>query len=528
MTATPTSARGQAAPGAPRSRYQVAADLLDPPGRAWRRAPARWAKERAGLELWSAQRRIIESVRDHTQTAVHSCHEVGKSFIAAATTCWWIDTHPLGEAFVVTTAPSDKQVKAILWREINKLHARLGLPGRTNLDEWYVGKEMVAFGRKPADHDPTAFQGLHARYVLVILDEACGIPKELWDAASTLGANKYGRTLAIGNPDDPHGEFATNCRPNSGWNVIHVGYEDTPNFTGEPISESLSEMLISREWVEGRAEKWGRESAIFTSKCRGLFPKDSEFGVVPYSWAVACQGLELPYGEPREGGIDVGAGGDRTVIRERRGLRAGRVETFLDNDPMRTVGRLVEKINEWGLKRVKVDSIGVGWGVYGRLWELSSVHNPLGECTHNAEVVAVNFGEAADEPDRFLNKRAEVWWTVGRENSRLRRWDLSEVDDDTIAELTNPAYEILDSKGKVKIEKKEEVIKRMGRSPDGADALLLAFVETSFEAIIGDTDAMNVDLTREVNPDWGIGVEVTELGRDIGLATDGFGAIWAR
>lgn len=522
MVRRTANAQGQISLGVSRTRNQLMADIIDPPNLKWKRDPVAWAGERAKLELWSAQRRIIESVRDNSQTAVHSCHEIGKSFIAAATTCWWIDVHPPGEAFVVTTAPSDKQVKAILWREINKLHSKLGLPGRTNLDEWYIGKEMVAFGRKPADHDPTAFQGLHARFVLVILDEACGIPQELWDAASTLGANENGRTLAIGNPDDPHGEFAANCRPNSGWNVIHVGYENTPNFTDEPVSASLKEMLIHPKWVAGRELKWGRDSAIFTSKCRGLFPQDSEFGVVPYSWASACRSLQLPEGEPHEGGIDVGGGGDRTVIRERRGMRAGRVKEFIDSDPMRTVGRLVETINEWGLERVKVDSIGIGWGIYGRLEELSSIHNPTGECVHNAEVVPINFAEASDEPTKYLNKRAEVWWKVGREYSRLQRWDLEEVDDDTIAELTNPNYEIVDSSGKIKIEKKDEVIKRMGRSPDGADALLLAFVKTSYAVTVPDMDEMNVDLMRDLTPDWGT------LGSDIELGTDGLGSIWAR
>jgi hypothetical protein len=506
MATRNVNARADVSPGVSRTRNQMIADLIDPPGLKWKRDPVAWCTERAGLELWSAQRRIIESVRDNRQTAVHSCHEIGKSFIAATATAWWVDVHPPGEAFVVTTAPSDKQVKAILWREINKLHARIGLPGRTNLDEWYIGREMVAFGRKPADHDPTAFQGLHARHVLVILDEACGIPKELWDAASTLGANKNGRTLAIGNPDDPHGEFAMNCRPNTDWNVIHVGYRDTPNFTGENVSESLKEMLIHPEWVAGRAVKWGRESAIFTSKCEGLFPKDSEFGVVPYSWATACRSLQLPPGEPHEGGIDVGGGGDRTVIRERHGMKAGRVREFIDSDPMRTVGRIVETINEWGLDRVKVDSIGIGWGIYGRLEELSWIHNPTEDKPgmHNAEVVPINFGEAAEDPDRFLNKRAEVWWTVGRERSRLRTWDLEDVDDDTIAELTNPGYVILDSKGKIKIEAKDEVIKRMGRSPDGADALLLAFIETSYAVTVPDMDEMAVDLTRNLELDWTI------------------------
>jgi hypothetical protein len=477
--------------------------VFDRGGRNYKKDPTHWARERAGVDLWSKQQHIIESVRDHPQTAVHSCHAIGKSFVAATTVAWWLDVHPVGEAFVVTTAPTDKQVKAVLWREINRLHTRAGLAGRTNLSEWYIGKELVAFGRKPADQDPTAFQGIHARYVLLVLDEACGIPKELWDAGSSIVSNEHSRTLAIGNPDDPFGEFAANCRPGNGWNIIHVGYRHTPNFTGEPVAEIVRDSLIAPRWVEERARKWGRGSAIFTSKCEGHFPLEGTSGTIPYAWVTACRTLDLP-DDPHarvEAGIDVGAGGDRTVIRERRGAKAGREEVFVDADPMRSIGRLVEKINEWGVTRVKVDNIGIGWALTGRLRELSSVHNHAGalagECTHAAEVVGVNFGEKPTEgrERQYLNKRAEVYWTVGREFSRLRRWDLSELDDDVVAELTVSTYEILDSFGKIKIEPKDKIIERLGESPDRAEALLLAFYDP-YSVVRTSQQDMHVDLLK--------------------------------
>lgn len=464
--------------------------------------PVRWAKERCNVDLWSKQQEIIESVRDHSLTAVHSCHAIGKSFVAASTVGWWLDSHPPGEAFAVTTAPTDKQVKAVLWREINRLHTRANLAGRTNLSEWYIGKELVAFGRKPADQDPTAFQGIHARYVLLVLDEACGIPKELWDAGSSIVSNEHSRTLAIGNPDDAFGEFAANCRPGSQWNVIHVGYKHTPNFTGEKVSQIVADSLISKRWVEERRKKWGQGSAIFTSKCEGMFPLEGTSGTIPYAWASACRHLELTDSpnDVVEAGIDVGAGGDRTVIRERRGLRAQREEVFVDADPMRTVGRLVQCIVEWGVTKVKVDNIGIGWALTGRLRELSSRHNPQGaqngETTHNAEVVGVNFGEKPTPglEHKFQNKRAEVYWNTGRENSRLRLWDLGEIDDDVLAELTASQYEVMDSYGKIKIEPKDEIIKRLGASPDRAEALLLAFYTASTQVQAPSSDMGGISL----------------------------------
>jgi hypothetical protein len=463
------------------SRWVAAANLVDPPSVRYRRDPLSWLRERAHAETWSKQREIIESVAKRRNTAVHSCHEVGKSWIAAATAAWWLDTHPIGQARVVTTAPTQPQVQAILWNEINGFHERAGLPGRLNLTEWYFGNYLAGLGRKPSEHNTAAFQGLHARYLLVILDEAYGIPKAIWDGASTLAANEHSCILAIGNPDGP-GEFEDVCR-SPDWNVIHIGYEDTPNFTGERVSVELREMLVHPRWVQERERKWGRDSALFMSKCLGQFPVGGDpYAVIRYDWLSTCKLTEFAPGEPIEAGVDVGAGGDRTVIRERRGRRAGREHEFVDADPVRTCGEINLKLAEWGITRVKVDVTGIGWAVAAALRDASSRHNPHGPCIHDAEVSGVNFGEAPSpgKEDRYLNRRGRLWWGGGaRARPGVEGWDLSSVDDDVIHELTAPRYEILDRMGKIKIEPKDEVIRRLGFSPDRAEALLLAFHETA-------------------------------------------------
>lgn len=480
------------------SAFSIAADLLDPPEKRWLRDPVLWANQKLGVELWSKQKEILYSVRDNDLTAVHSAHEIGKSFVAALAICWWIDVHTPGSALALSTAPTETQVKSILWREINKMHKLGGLVGHTNQKEWYIGTQLAGMGRKPSDENADAFQGHHADHMLLVYDEANGIPKTLWDSGSSLVANEGGRTLAIGNPDDPSGEFSRKCAAGSDWNVIHVGYQHTPNFTGEDVSQDLKRRLISVKWVEQKKKDWGEDSALFQSKCLGQFPTVTVDGVIPLRNLQACRYLELPETGVREGGIDVGAGGDRTVIRERVGMRAGRELSFVDSDPMRTVGKLVETINDWGLTRVKVDSIGIGWALTGRLRELSTAHffNAGPGTTHAAEVVGINFAEGSSDPLRFINLRAEVWWTIGREYSRLQRWDLAEVDDDVFSELAAPNYVIRDSGGKIQIEPKDSVKKRLGRSPDRAEALLLAFAGDSWMASFPGSGMGATSLTR--------------------------------
>lgn len=454
-----------------KTAWDAAADHFGPD---MSRDPGQWCNDKS-IELWSAQLRIIESVRDHRNTAVKSCHSAGKSFGSAAVGCWWIDVHPPGSAFIVTSAPTGDQVKAILWREINRLHEKANLPGRTNLTEWYVGNELVGIGRKPSEYSPAAFQGIHAKYLLVILDEACGIPLTLWDAASTLASNFNGRMLAIGNPDDPDSEFARKFKdPN--WNCLQISAFDTPNFTGEAVSEELTMGLVAKEWVDEKRVSWQENSALWFSKVLGEFPENAESGVVPLSWVEQCKALELTDGQPVELGFDIGEGGDETVLTERRGSKLGQVWAWREPDPMKTVGEAVIHIIETGATKIKVDVIGAGWGVAGRLRELFE------QGVHQAEVVEVNVSERASEPEKFLNKRAEMWWNVGRENSRNHLWDLAGIEDETVAELTAHHYEVLDSNGKIKIEPKDDIKKRLGRSPDHADSLLLAFDDGYGEA----------------------------------------------
>src|SRR5688572_2874539 len=116
---------------------QLAAIQIELSRRVWLGDPVRWVRERLREFIWSKQCEIMLSVARHRRTAVHSCHEAGKSYIAARIAAWWIDTHIPGEAFVVTSATTGDQVKAILWREIGRAQAKLGL-GRTNQTEWYL------------------------------------------------------------------------------------------------------------------------------------------------------------------------------------------------------------------------------------------------------------------------------------------------------------------------------------------------------------------------------------------------------
>jgi hypothetical protein len=451
--------------GFPASAIDVALGRLYPTPDPHLNDPNSWFHDRLDAFLWSKQIEIAESVRDHRFTAVKACHGPGKSFTAGGLSCWWIDVHEPGSAFVVTTAPTWPQVAAILWREIRKMH-RKGLPGRTTLEcQWYLdGNELVAMGRKPADYDENAFQGIHARYVLVVVDEACGIPEQLWNAVDALATNEFARVLAIGNPDDPTSHFAEVCKPGSGWNVITISAFDTPNFTGEYIPEGLQHDLVSQTWVEERRKRWGEDSMLWTSKVLGEFPEITEETLITPAMISRAIAVDLPGLDKGKLGCDIARfGDDESVIYRNRGGQIRLEESWGKTDTMRSTGKIAVRVRQYGIQAI-VDVVGIGAGVFDRLREQNLPATPFGG------------GERAFRKDRFINRRAEQYWTF-RELMEADLIDLDPEDDKLLSQLQTVKYYI-DSSGRIGLESKEDMKKRGFPSPDRADAAVMSTVHS--------------------------------------------------
>lgn len=463
--------------------------------------PPLWTEEKAKGVVWSIPRKIMMSVVENRRTAVPSAHDIGKSWLAARVAVWWIDSHPPGTAFVVTTAPSSKQVKAVLWKEIRRAWVSANLGGRLNQTEWWLNNELIAMGRKPSDYDPTAFQGIHAKYVLVIIDEGCGVPENIYLAANSLIANEFSRILVIGNPDDPDSHFAKICQPESGWNVIHVSAFDTPNFTGEEVPQEVKDVLVSHIYVDEMKNDVGEDSAVYISKVLGQFPENKADGVIPLSFIRQCQDEDEYENRspsecvPIEIGMDVGAGGDETSLRVRYGKFVGEFVEAKTPHPLDAFYVAVRFIMKHHASRIKIDTIGIGWGLIGLLeqavmrsragtnGQLGYEDEATGEWINIAwlEIVPVNVGIRATDPEKFPRLRDQMWWEIGRLLSQDRGWNLYGLDDVTIGQLTAPTWHV-DTANRHKVESKQDTMKRTNRpSPNRADALLLAFCEPPHE-----------------------------------------------
>jgi hypothetical protein len=376
---------------------------------------------------------------------------------------------------VVTSAPTFPQVRAILWREINRACEDYSLRRDRPMAqvEWRIDGQLVAFGRKPSDYTPTAFQGIHARYVLIVLDEACGIPLNLWEAADTLITGSECRILAIGNPDDPATEFFNVCQPNSGWNTIKISAYDSPNFTEEEIPERMQDLIVSKVWVDEKVNKWKRVNhPYWYSKVLGEFPTSSPDALITMPWIRNAQqfyddwqeGKRTVELEPHILGVDVARfGGDLTTICERKGAINNIIATYGVQDTMTTTGYVVKALHDSNATSVAVDGVGVGGGVVDRLSE-------LGEPVRDMQA-----GKAARDKTTYLRQRSEWFWTL-REKFENGDIAIDPTDEELASQLLSIKWKP-DSTGKIKIESKEDMKDRGLSSPDRADALALANAE---------------------------------------------------
>jgi len=179
-------------------------------------------------------------------------------------------------------------------------------------------------------------------------------------------------------------------------------------------------------------------------------------------------------------------GKDKTAIVFRDGRVQYRHELFQGLDTMQVVGRLVQIINYYRPEKMFIDIGGIGAGIYDRLKELG----------YSNVAIGVNFGQKADETERYINKRAEMW---GRMNEWIKGVVKIEDSDEIHADLVAPHF-TFDSQGRLKLESKDDIKKRYLKSPDLGDALCLTFAFNIPNKLIKEKYGMNA--TYQANTNW--------------------------
>lgn len=440
--------------------------------------PVGFVREVLGLEPWGGQEEIAESVNDNPLTVVRSCNAAGKDWTAAQLALWFVYAR---KGLVLLTGPTQRQVVEILMREVSRSFNRASdLPGELYQSALKVGGDAQAGILAFTSREASKLTGFHAPRVFAVLTEAQGIEEFAWEGMLSCTAGPEDRVLAVGNPLAPTGRFFKVSHAEN-WHDIQISAEDHPNVReGREVIRGG----VSRAFVDRMKQEYGEGSPIYKARVDGEFPEFSERSLFRRKWLdEAAEKGEEPAAAGRAGGIlrvavdPAGPGEDKTAVAVRRGSRLTYLDTWHEPEAMADVGRVVEVLREEGFPTesefyeanpetnkpapaVVVDAGGLGHGLASRLDELGY------------RVAKFKAGERAHDDEDYSNKKAEAYYGL---HLRAKEGRVAlPPDDDLFAELLATEYTTT-SDGRFKIVGKDEIRSRLGRSPDRADALMMAF-----------------------------------------------------
>jgi phage terminase large subunit len=483
----------------------------------YRKRPADYIRDVYGDTLWHKQEEIVQDIFTYREVGVKTCNAVGKSYIAARAAHAFLDLLP--GSLVVTTAPTWRQVKDVLWREFGTCHkaAKFPLGGRLSQTGFEYDTDWYAVGL--STKYPENFFGYHANYILVIVDEAGGVPEPIFKGVKAITPNVNAHVLYIGNPTDPSGTFYDIFKkPRVKKHTISAF--DTPNFKHVGISDvdQLIEImtpppgvdpvdhmpfkdvewpfptLISPEVVFERVEEWGTDSPAWEALVMGEFPSQAENSLIPmHLIQQAMSGMDrrdpdsgktyaelsgwpIPDGSD-EYGLDMARFGmDKTVLTPRRGgwvqkqISWGKTATDISAD------KVVMLINPHQPDlNINIDDTGNGGGTTDSLLRLKreSLNTNMPFFYH---VSPYNFSQAPLDP-KFDDITSELYWNL-RQQFLDRKIALPD-DPELFAELSKRKWWLTPA-GKIHVQSKDEYKKETGRkSPDKSDSLVLAFAPRS-------------------------------------------------
>jgi len=432
--------------------------------------PEKFVREQLGALPDEWQLEVLHAIgSSERRISIRSCHGPGKTCVAA-----WVVVHRLVTHFpqrTVVTAPTKAQLQDALFAEVK---VWLGLLPPVLRQLFEVKNDGIFFIPAPEEsylsvrtaraETPEALQGVHCEggFVLLIADEASGVPEKIFEAAvgSMSGANAT--TLLLSNPTRSTGFFWKTHQPNSGWWIRRVSWTDSPRVT--PTFE--------REV----AQIYGEDSSAYRVRVLGEFPRSDDDTVVPFELIESARNRELFVRPSLEvvWGLDVARFGDARNVLVKRNARCvlSDILVWEGTDLMATAGRV--KL-EWDKTlpterptEILVDVIGYGGGVVDRLVELK------------LPVRGINVAESSAWSDRYRNLRAELWFKarewLDRRDVALpsNRKDPRSPVEILAQELALPRYSVTSS-GKLMVESKVDLKRRGHKSPDVADALILTF-----------------------------------------------------
>jgi len=407
--------------------------------------------------LFDYQEEILEAVWGNKYVAVRSCNGAGKSLLAARTTLLFLLAWP--DSKVITTAPTYRQVREVLWGELSRQYhtSKYPIGGELTTTELRLGDGWVALGL--STDDQSRFLGHHAENILIVQDESGGISNDIDEACRSLMTSQGSKLLKIGNPIEPSGHFYDAFLESSPFKKIHISAYRTPNVKAGKV---IYPRLVTKDWMDERIAEYGKDSPWVQCYVHGEFPQQGSDNLIPLSDVLAAVNKKVAPSPYMAFGCDVARYGDdfSVIFLYDRGT-AKLLSNSNGKSTMETAGQLLSYYESQRCV-ISIDDVGVGGGVSDRLIE------QIKDKTHIFRFIA---NERAVRPDKYANRTAEAWCYLRDE---LKAGALSIPEDEELkAQLIGRKY-YFKSNGTIELESKDEMKRRGLRSPDKADALAMA------------------------------------------------------
>jgi len=438
--------------------------------RAYHGNPVGFVTEILGVTPLPYQAEFLEALAaGERKISIRSGHGTGKSTAASWAMLWFLLMRFPNK--VVVTAPTSGQLFDALFAELKRWVNELPPALKEALT---VKSDRIEFNAAPSEafisartsraETPEALAGVHSDNVMLVVDEASGVPEKVFEAAAGSMSGHSAVTIMLSNPTRSSGTFfESQTRLSGSWWTRRWSCVDSP--------------LVSDEFVDEMRLRYGEESNAYRIRVLGEFPLADDDTIIPFHLVESAVNRDVMSDEDAGvvWGLDVARfGSDKTALARRQGQVISEVSRWQGLDLMQTVGRVKAEYD--GLptnlrpREIMVDVIGMGGGVVDRLRELG------------LPVRGVNVSEAPSMGSSYTNLRAELWFKMRgwleQRGSKLPK------DDQLIAELTSIRYSFVSS-GKMKAESKDEMRKRGLPSPDLADAVCLTLASEAATAIGG-------------------------------------------
>lgn len=418
-------------------------------------------KDSDGPDVWQAD--VMKEIQTYCaaisrgenpgplQLAVASGHGIGKSALVAWLIQWFMSCRPNPQ--IIVTANTEAQLLTKTWRTLSRWHKMM-----VNRDwfEWTATKfslkaspeDWYAAATPWSANNADAFAGTHDQSVLVIFDEASKIDDVIWGKIDGAMSTRGAMWICFGNPTRNVGRFY-DCfhKYKKWWKTRQI--------------DSRTCKHADKVWVDKFVEQFSQDLDKMRVQIYGQFPSTATRQLISTEAVEKCMSFQAEGWEylPKVMGVDIARFGENSsTICIRQGRKVSEVEVIPKMDLMQTAQHVAERIKKERPLQTFVDGSGIGAGVVDRLRQL------------NYSVVDVNGGNSSLNP-RFLNKRCEMWYEM---KEFIEAGCELPKDQKLKEELTCVSYDFTD-KGRIRLDRKSDIMDEYGFSPDRADALSMTF-----------------------------------------------------